>query len=89
MERLTVKGVDYSAIGVVENMRTGTLAAAMCKLSVYEDMGEQGRIVACGEWLPTKDKNKKRCSNCYVIHLIAQYPHGEANYCPNCGAKMK
>lgn len=41
-----------------------------------------------GEWLPTNDDNKKRCSRCDVIHLIAQYPHGQANYCPNCGAKM-
>ena len=41
-----------------------------------------------GVWLPTSDENKKRCSRCDVIHLIAQYPHGQANYCPNCGAKM-
>ena len=34
------------------------------------------------------DKNKVRCTNCEIIHLIAQYPHGEINYCPNCGAKM-
>lgn len=42
-----------------------------------------------GRWLPTNDDNKKRCSRCDVIHLIAQYPHGQANYCPNCGAKMR
>ena len=41
-----------------------------------------------GRWMPTNDDNKKRCSRCDVIHLIAQYPHGQANYCPNCGAKM-
>lgn len=40
-----------------------------------------------GEWLPTNDDNKKLCSRCDVIHLIAQYPNGQANYCPNCGAK--
>ena len=39
-------------------------------------------------WLPTSDDNKQRCSRCDVIHLIAQYPHGQAIYCPNCGAKM-
>ena len=39
-------------------------------------------------WLPTNDANKKRCSNCDVIHLIAQYPFGDANWCPNCGATM-
>lgn len=44
--------------------------------------------VVHGRWLPTNDDNKKRCSRCDVIHLIAQYPNGQANYCPNCGAKM-
>lgn len=41
-----------------------------------------------GRWLETNDATKKRCSECDVIHLIAQYPHGNANYCPNCGAIM-
>ena len=41
-----------------------------------------------GQWLETNDATKKRCSECDVIHLIAQYPHGNANYCPNCGAIM-
>lgn len=44
--------------------------------------------VKCGKWIKTNDSNKLRCSQCDVIHLIAQYPHGEINYCPNCGAKM-
>lgn len=47
------------------------------------------RPVVRGKWLPTKDDNKKRCSNCDVITLIAQYPFGEANFCPNCGADMR
>ena len=34
------------------------------------------------------DKNKVRCTNCEIIHLIAQYPLGNINWCPNCGAKM-
>lgn len=46
------------------------------------------RKVKRGEWLPTHDANKVRCSNCDVIHLIAQYPHGDINFCPNCGASM-
>ena len=45
--------------------------------------------VVHGRWLPTSDANKKRCSLCDVIHLIAQYPHGEINFCPNCGADMR
>lgn len=44
--------------------------------------------VVHGMWIPTKDDNKKECSNCEIIHLIAQYPHGQINYCPNCGAIM-
>ena len=47
------------------------------------------RPVVHGEWLPTNDANKLRCSKCDIIHLIAQYPHGEINYCPNCGADMR
>lgn len=42
-----------------------------------------------GQWLETRDSNKKLCSNCEVIHFIAQYPCGEAHYCPNCGARME
>lgn len=34
------------------------------------------------------DQTKCKCSRCKVITLIAQYPHGDKNYCPNCGAKM-
>lgn len=44
--------------------------------------------VVHGEWLETNDENKKKCSRCRVIHLIAQYPAGNIDYCPNCGAKM-
>lgn len=39
MKRLTLSPVDYSEVGVVENMRTSTLAAMICKLSAYEDTG--------------------------------------------------
>ncbi len=41
-----------------------------------------------GEWIPTRDNDKKTCSRCAVTHLIGQYPFGNSNYCPNCGAKM-
>lgn len=40
-----------------------------------------------GTWENTNTPNQLRCSNCEIIHFIAQYPHGEINYCPNCGAK--
>lgn len=44
--------------------------------------------VVHGEWLPTNDDNKKRCNKCDMVVLIAMYPSGSANFCPNCGAKM-
>ncbi len=40
-----------------------------------------------GHWTQV-DKNKCECSNCGIIVLIAVYPHGDKNYCPNCGARM-
>lgn len=43
--------------------------------------------VKYGHWIQI-DKNKCECSNCGIIVLIAVYPHGDKNYCPNCGAKM-
>ena len=47
------------------------------------------RPVVRGKWLPTRDDNKKECSKCHVIQLIAQYPAGRADWCPNCGADMR
>lgn len=41
-----------------------------------------------GRWENTNTPNQLRCSNCEIIHLIAQYPHGDIKYCPNCGARM-
>lgn len=41
-----------------------------------------------GTWENTNTPNQFRCSNCEIIHFIAQYPHGEINYCPNCGTRM-
>lgn len=40
-----------------------------------------------GHWIRVDD-TKMRCSNCDIIHLIAQYPRIGINYCPSCGAKM-
>lgn len=41
-----------------------------------------------GRWKNTSTPNQLKCSNCDIIHFIAQYPHGNINFCPNCGAKM-
>lgn len=40
------------------------------------------------KWLETHDSNKKRCSNCDFIFMIATYPACSADFCPHCGAKM-
>lgn len=39
-----------------------------------------------GHWIHLKH-NKGKCSKCHDVVLIAQQ-YGNANYCPNCGAKM-
>lgn len=60
------------------------------KVVVVEDTGLTADVqpVKRGKWLNTRDKNKKMCSCCGVIHFIVQYPFGRANHCPNCGARM-
>ncbi|MFR7722167.1 MAG: hypothetical protein ACLU2K_01675 [Clostridia bacterium] len=40
-----------------------------------------------GHWRQV-DESKCECSNCGIVALIGLYPHGDKNYCPNCGAKM-
>lgn len=45
MARITVPFINYSEIGVVENMSLGTLAAALVKLKRYEDAEEGGLLV--------------------------------------------
>lgn len=45
------------------------------------------KSVVHGHWTQVDD-TKCRCSRCDIIALIGLYPHGDKNYCPNCGAKM-
>lgn len=45
MTRITVPFIDYSEIGVVENMSLGTVAAALVKLKRYEDAEDHGLLV--------------------------------------------
>lgn len=40
------------------------------------------------KWIETRDDNKKRCSNCDFIFMIATYPACSADFCPHCGARM-
>lgn len=59
-------------------------------VDVFEDTGLTADVqpVKHGRWENTNTPNQLRCSNCEIIHFIAQYPHGEIKYCPNCGARM-
>lgn len=38
--------------------------------------------VVHGRWIQV-DSTKCRCSHCDIIALIALYPHGDKNFCPN------
>lgn len=42
--------------------------------------------IKTGHWIHLKH-NKGKCSECHDVVLIAQM-YGNANYCPNCGARM-
>ncbi len=56
--------------------------------SVLDDSHrESAPPVVHGRWIQVDD-TKCKCSECEVVTLIAQYPYGDKNYCPNCGAKM-
>lgn len=59
-------------------------------VDVFEDTGLTADVqpVKYGRWENTNTPNQLRCSNCEIIHFIAQYPHGDIKYCPNCGARM-
>lgn len=60
----------------------------LCKL-IDDEPTADVQEVKHGTWENTNTPNQLRCSNCEIIHFIAQYPHGEINYCPNCGARLK
>ncbi len=61
---------------------------AVHELILDKDLIENVQPVKYGRWENTNTPNQLRCSNCEIIHLIAQYPHGDIKYCPNCGARM-
>lgn len=48
-------------------------------------MGTHKQESRKGHWIRV-DKDKLRCSECDVIHFIAQYPQGKIAWCPNCGS---
>lgn len=54
-----------------------------CKQYEFEEPPKKAK------WLKTSDDNKKRCSNCDFIFMIATYPICSVDFCPHCGAKME
>ena len=79
-------------IAFVGGPRSGGKTLAMIHSAIRYIVDNAPTVIAepvrHGKWLPTKDDNKKRCSECDVICLIAVYPFGEANFCPVCGCRM-
>lgn len=57
------------------------------KAEIEKNKAARNASVSHGYWTQV-DENKCRCSKCYIIALISLYPHGDKNFCPNCGAKM-
>lgn len=54
-----------------------------------DDIQELPSAEKTGHWIRVDD-SKLKCSECEVVHFIAQYPSaGQINFCPNCGADMR
>ena len=68
----------------IEHYGRDTYSAEPCEMY----MGKvDTKPLVHGHWIQV-DETKCRCSNCDIIALIGLYPHGDKNYCPNCGVKM-
>lgn len=64
----------------------GKFNGYQCAYEVINDMPAEKERDR-GHWIQVDD-TKCKCSACEITHLIAQYPSGDKNYCPNCGAIM-
>ena len=73
---------------IAENKLMAREPATKRILAMIDDMPTANVApVVHGHWTQVDD-TKCRCSNCDIIALIGLYPHGDKNYCPNCGAKL-
>lgn len=76
------------AAGILIGFSTGAVMIVAVACAISSGDAERKVVpVKHGHWRQV-DENKCECSNCGIIVLIAVYPHGDKNYCPNCGAKM-
>lgn len=74
------KNIKNAINSLIEN---GVERASMSKvcLAILD-----GNPLPKGHWIRVS-KDKLRCSECDVIHFIAQYPLGQIAWCPNCGSR--
>lgn len=76
--------LDLGATCIATRNKNGDLIA----LGAIEHLPPVTPIRPKGHWIRVS-KDKLRCSECDVIHFIAQYPAGKIDWCPNCGADMR
>lgn len=78
--------IDADALRRRKELRFG-LMAAITTIQFLIDEAPTVEERKQGHWIQVDD-TKCKCSACEITHLIAQYPSGDKNYCPNCGAIM-
>lgn len=78
--------IDADALRRRKELRFG-LTAAITEIQFLIDEAPTVEERDRGHWIQVDD-TKCKCSSCEITHLIAQYPSGDKNYCPNCGAIM-
>ena len=78
-------------IDTIEELKSKALPKAL----LFDHLKKVIEIFPTEDFAPVKhgrwrqvDESKCECSNCGIVVLIAVYPHGDKNYCPNCGTKM-
>lgn len=89
MERLTNPEIDYSAVGVVDEMRTGTIAGMLCRLAAYEDTGLEPEEVKeitswsygpfhkkMGDWLKAEQEGRLVVLPCKVGDTVYRIASG-------------
>ncbi len=82
------KRMKKGGIGVANECVQQACEMALKYINELEAKLADSKPVKHGHWIQV-DKNKCECSNCGIIVLIVVYPHGDKNYCPNCGAKTE
>ena len=87
ISREWVKGICENMLGYIEDAPSVVPKRSCYRCGLREDCEDSTeRKPKEGVWMPRFyqgiDKLLYECSNCHTLHVIA-------NYCPNCGAKMK